>query len=40
MTGQYDYKLGAFYIDYINNLEKVGDYILNVVQSKARQTRV
>ncbi len=38
-TGQYDYKLGAFYIDYINGLEKLGDYILNVVQCKARQTR-
>ncbi|MBQ0073968.1 MAG: Na/Pi cotransporter family protein [Prevotella sp.] len=37
--GQYDYKLGAFYIDYVNGLEKLGDYILNVVQSKARQTR-
>lgn len=24
----------------INGLEKLGDYILNVVQSKARQTRV
>ena len=39
-TSQYDYKLGAFYIDYINGLEKLGDYILNVVQCKARQTRV
>ena len=39
-TSQYDYKLGAFYIDYINGLEKLGDYIINVVQSKARQTRV
>lgn len=39
-SGQYDYKLGAFYIDFINGLEKLGDYILNVVQSKARQTRV
>lgn len=38
-TGQYDYKLGAFYIDYINGLEKLGDYIINVVQCKARQTR-
>ena len=38
-TSQYDYKLGAFYIDYINGLEKLGDYIINVVQSKARQTR-
>ncbi len=38
--GKYDYKLGAFYIDFINGLEKLGDYVLNVVQSKARQTRV
>lgn len=38
--GQYDYKLGAFYIDYVNGLEKLGDYVLNVVQSKARQTRM
>ena len=39
-AGEYDYKLGAFYIDFINGLEKLGDYVLNVVQSKARQTRV
>ena len=39
-SGEYDYKLGAFYIDFINGLEKLGDYILNVVQSKARQTRL
>lgn len=38
-SGMYDYKLGAFYIDFINGLEKLGDYVLNVVQSKARQTR-
>lgn len=38
-AGQYDYKLGAFYMDYINGLESLGDYILNVVQSKARKTR-
>ncbi len=38
-AGEYDYKLGAFYIDYVNGLEKLGDYVLNVVQSKARQTR-
>ena len=38
--GLYDYKLGAFFIDFINGLEKLGDYILNVVQSKARQSRV
>ena len=39
-AGQYDYSLGAFYIDYVNGLEKLADYVLNVVQSKARQTRV
>ncbi len=38
-SGLYDYQLGAFYIDFINGLEKLGDYVLNVVQSKARQTR-
>lgn len=38
-TGQYDYQLGAFYIDFINGLEKLGDYIVNVVQCKARKTR-
>ena len=38
-SGLYDYKLGAFFIDFINGLEKLGDYILNVVQSKARQSR-
>lgn len=39
-AGLYDYKLGAFFIDFINGLEKLGDYVLNVVQSKARQTRL
>ncbi|MBQ0155117.1 MAG: Na/Pi cotransporter family protein [Bacteroidales bacterium] len=39
-AGQYDYQLGAFFIDFVNGLEKLGDYVLNVVQSKARQTRV
>ncbi len=38
-SGLYDYKLGAFYIDFINGLEELGDYILNVVQCKARQKR-
>lgn len=38
-AGRYDYQLGAFYIDFINGLEKLGDYVYNVVQSKARQTR-
>lgn len=39
-AGAYDYNLGAFYIDVINGLEKLADYVLNVVQSKARHTRV
>jgi len=38
--GAYDYQLGAFYIDTINGYEKLADYVLNVVQCKARQTRV
>lgn len=37
--GEYDYQLGAFYIDTINGYEKLADYVLNVVQCKARQTR-
>ena len=37
--GAYDYQLGAFYIDTINGYEKLADYVLNVVQCKARQTR-
>ena len=39
-AGLYDYKLGAFYIDFINGLEKLADHILNVVQCKARLSRV
>lgn len=37
--GAYDYQLGAFYIDTINGYEKLADYVLNVVESKARKTR-
>ena len=33
---EYDYRLGAFYIDYISECEKLGDHIINVVQAKAR----
>lgn len=39
-SGIYDYQLGAYYIDFINALEKLADYVLNVVQCKARQTSV
>lgn len=38
--GEYDYQLGAFYLDVINGLEKLADYVLNVVKSKARHTRI
>ena len=36
-VGAYDYQLGAFYIDLVNGMEKLGDHVLNVVQAKARQ---
>ena len=36
-AGAYDYDLGAFYIDLVNGMEKLGDHVLNVVQAKARQ---
>lgn len=29
----YDYQTGVFYIDFINECEKVGDYVMNVVQA-------
>jgi phosphate:Na+ symporter len=29
----YSYQLGVFYIDFISECEKLGDYILNVVQA-------
>lgn len=38
--GAYDYQLGSFYIDTINAYEKLADYVLNVVESKARLARV
>lgn len=39
-SGAYDYQLGAFYIDAVGRLERLADYVLNVVESKARLTRV
>ncbi len=30
----YDYSIGALYNDYISELEKLGDYIINVVQAR------
>ncbi len=29
---EYDYQLGSFYIDFICECEKIGDYVINVVQ--------
>ena len=32
-TGLYSYQLGVFYIDFISECEKLGDYVMNVVQA-------
>lgn len=32
-AGEYSYQIGVFYIDFISECEKLGDYILNVVQA-------
>ena len=32
-SGLYDYQLGVFYIDFISECEKLGDYVMNVVQA-------
>ena len=32
-AGVYNYQIGVFYIDFISECEKLGDYILNVVQA-------
>ena len=32
-AGMYSYQIGVFYIDFISECEKLGDYILNVVQA-------
>ena len=32
-AGLYSYQIGVFYIDFISECEKLGDYILNVVQA-------
>ena len=31
----YSYQIGTFYIDFISECEKLGDYILNVIQSSS-----
>ena len=32
-NGKYSYQLGVYYVDLIAECEKVGDYILNVVEA-------
>ncbi|MCR5819419.1 MAG: Na/Pi cotransporter family protein [Bacteroidaceae bacterium] len=32
-SGLYGYQLGVFYVDFISECEKVGDYVMNVVQA-------
>ena len=31
---EYDYTVGTFYVDIINELEKLGDYVVNVVEAR------
>jgi phosphate:Na+ symporter len=31
---EYDYAVGTLYVDMINELEKLGDYIVNVVEAR------
>ncbi len=38
-NGQYSYQLGVYYTDFINECEKLGDYIINVVQAAAECSR-
>ena len=32
-SGLYDYQLGVFYVDFISECEKLGDYVMNVMQA-------
>ncbi|MCF0160794.1 MAG: Na/Pi cotransporter family protein [Bacteroidaceae bacterium] len=34
---QYSYRLGTYYMDFVSECEKVGDYVMNVVQAEARK---
>lgn len=35
-AGLYSYQIGVFYIDFISECEKIGDYIMNIVQIKTQ----
>jgi len=37
-AGLYSYQIGVFYIDFISECEKVGDYIMNIIQIKSQNT--
>ena len=37
-SGRYDYQLGVFYVDFISECEKLGDYVMNVVQAGKTRT--
>lgn len=32
-SGLYGYQIGVFYVDFISECEKLGDYVMNVVQA-------
>ena len=32
-AGLYSYQLGVFYVDFISECERLGDYVMNVVQA-------
>lgn len=34
-TGEYNYRLGTFYNDFIGECERIGDYVVNVVQAES-----
>jgi phosphate:Na+ symporter len=37
-SGRYDYQLGVFYVDFISECEKLGDYVMNVVHAGKKRT--
>lgn len=38
--GEYNYRLGAFYNDFIAECEKIGDYVINTVQAEMAVNKV
>lgn len=36
-NGKYSYQLGVFYTDYVSECEKLGDYVMNVVQASSEK---